>query len=553
MHSATNFGIINALRTGNIILDISLSIFIPIILSGLMSKTFTIHDKVQRIYQKYFEPNVFSRLIEHNTYLNGYGEYVADSEDKDNTAMMYTALCLYISKNFPSTYTRGELKFVNPENNNRYRDEEDDEQNINIDDKDDKDDCNDIHTIKILRKYQIVNFPSSGEWVILTPTLKYNRAVEVNIDHDDNNNVHKLRKAVKTTIELYSSASNGKDEIDSFINKAMKWYEKYIISQHKNYRYMYMMDVNKPSEDSTLTFKRYTLSNNKTFSTIFIPNKKYIMSLIDDFQSQSGKFSIQGFPKQLNFLLTGPPGTGKTSLIKAISEYTDRHVVDIPISKIDTNQKLYDIMFGKNFRLSKTATDVRNFKNTIYVIEDIDCVNEIVQKRKKESETIVNSVNINNNMIENCESNNESDTKRKASKNSTKATENPFNKNFFRHTMNTDPLTLSGILNVIDGVIDCPQRILIITTNHPEKLDPALIRPGRINMKIYLGYTKPTEAIDMINNYIDGMSDKHKEKIHELFSKPNHTITTAMIEKLCIEYNTIDEILEYLELKILKT
>ena len=42
----------------------------------------------------------------------------------------------------------------------------------------------------------------------------------------------------------------------------------------------------------------------------------------------------------------------------------------------------------------------------------------------------------------------------------------------------TDELDLSGVLNVLDGVVDCPERILVMTTNHPEKLDPALIRPG---------------------------------------------------------------------------
>ena len=42
----------------------------------------------------------------------------------------------------------------------------------------------------------------------------------------------------------------------------------------------------------------------------------------------------------------------------------------------------------------------------------------------------------------------------------------------------------AGLLNVLDGVVDCPNRIVVLTTNHPEKLDPALIRPGRINKKV---------------------------------------------------------------------
>ena len=51
----------------------------------------------------------------------------------------------------------------------------------------------------------------------------------------------------------------------------------------------------------------------------------------------------------------------------------------------------------------------------------------------------------------------------------------------------SDKLDLSGLLNVLDGVVDTPNRILVMTTNHPEKLDPALIRPGRIDKKLLLG------------------------------------------------------------------
>merc|ERR1719199_2189083 len=50
-----------------------------------------------------------------------------------------------------------------------------------------------------------------------------------------------------------------------------------------------------------------------------------------------------------------------------------------------------------------------------------------------------------------------------------------------------DALNLAGLLNVLDGVVDSPGRILVMTTNHPEKLDAALIRPGRINKRIHLG------------------------------------------------------------------
>jgi mitochondrial chaperone BCS1 len=58
----------------------------------------------------------------------------------------------------------------------------------------------------------------------------------------------------------------------------------------------------------------------------------------------------------------------------------------------------------------------------------------------------------------------------------------------------SDKLNLSGMLNVLDGVVDCPNRIVVMTSNHPEKLDPALIRPGRVNLKLYLGYIELPEV-----------------------------------------------------------
>ena len=47
-----------------------------------------------------------------------------------------------------------------------------------------------------------------------------------------------------------------------------------------------------------------------------------------------------------------------------------------------------------------------------------------------------------------------------------------------------------GLLNVLDGVVDSPGRIVIMTTNFPDALDAALIRPGRMDKKIHLGYMK---------------------------------------------------------------
>merc|ERR1719277_784165 len=82
-----------------------------------------------------------------------------------------------------------------------------------------------------------------------------------------------------------------------------------------------------------------------------------------------------------------------------------------------------------------------------------------------------------------------------------------------------DKLNLSGLLNVLDGVVDTPERILIMTTNHPEQLDPALIRPGRVDKKILLGYMAPVHASQMIEHYFQtelnaGQRSRVEKAIH---------------------------------------
>lgn len=86
-------------------------------------------------------------------------------------------------------------------------------------------------------------------------------------------------------------------------------------------------------------------------------------------------------------------------------------------------------------------------------------------------------------------------------------------------------LTLSGLLNFIDGLwSSCgDERIIIFTTNHKEKLDPALLRPGRMDMHIHMSYCTPKEFRLLAANYLS----IHKE--HHLFGEIEQLIQEAQI------------------------
>eukprot|EP00937_MAST-01D_sp_MAST-1D-sp2_P000264 g264.t1 len=116
----------------------------------------------------------------------------------------------------------------------------------------------------------------------------------------------------------------------------------------------------------------------------------------------------------------------------------------------------------------------------------------------------------------------------------------------------TDKLNLSGILNVLDGVVDCPDRIVIMTSNHPEKLDPALIRPGRVNLKLYLGHIELPEAEEMVAHYFaTTISSAQRAALAAMWgagagAEGARKYTPAQLEQLCAEAEDVDEFLHLL-------
>ena len=105
---------------------------------------------------------------------------------------------------------------------------------------------------------------------------------------------------------------------------------------------------------------------------------------------------------------------------------------------------------------------------------------------------------------------------------------------------------------MLDGVVDTPGRILIMTTNHPEMLDPALIRPGRIDKKIMLGYMCSTDVISMLEHYFQTkLSPEQKRRVEHALTRNgtsrHHHLTPAQIEQLTAESDEVDDMIQVLE------
>ena len=165
-----------------------------------------------------------------------------------------------------------------------------------------------------------------------------------------------------TTFCLRSSGPDAEKNVDSFIEEALEAYKSQKAKSVDKSRYFFMPQLRQQDGDSGGgkgfgkggeppggTYKKYLLSDHKTFNCLYFPEKEQVLSMLDDFMKLQGKFAIPGFPNKLGLLLHGPPGTGKTSLIKSIAQYTGRHIVDVPLTKVKTNQELFDKMFDLVF------------------------------------------------------------------------------------------------------------------------------------------------------------------------------------------------------------
>lgn len=368
---------------------------------------------------------------------------------------------------------------------------------------------------------------------------------------------------VVTTFQITSNQPNGQELIDSFCEKALQYYKATQAEKRDDSRYLYTplfapktssADVNGPSASfgahqnaQSMCYKRYKLSEDKTFKSFFHPEKKSLLLLLEQFIKKTGKFAIPGYPHKLGLLLYGPPGTGKTSLIKAMAKYTKRNVISIPLAKVRTNQELMDLVFDQTCRVEGDEWIYNMpFSKTIFVMEDVDAAIDKVCKRVED----VQSSDVCALSLLDAKNNEEKSKGKGDNKKKSLIDQLVQEVNKGLHSkidVGADTLNLAGILNVLDGVVDCPERIIIMTTNHPEKLDPALIRPGRINKQMYMGLLQATEAVQMVENYVGPLSKGEKQTFQEVF--PGGKISPAALESLCAECSTVQDVLEKFSLE----
>jgi chaperone BCS1 len=157
-----------------------------------------------------------------------------------------------------------------------------------------------------------------------------------------------------------------------------------------------------------------------------------IRDLIGDVQTYLDSKMIYmdlGIPYRRGYLLAGPPGTGKSTLILAVASHFKLPIYSVPLRGTELTGE----------RLSQLLSNCR--KPSLIALEDVDCLKVATSRRSKSNEG----------------------------------------------------LTMADLLNVIDGIGASEDRVLFMTANCPETLDAALTRAGRVDRKFYIDYARDEE------------------------------------------------------------
>lgn len=554
--ASSQFGVINALRTGNVVLDMMICMMIPVafkLLEALFQRANPILNDLMEKLRRSDDVCLKSLDYEFRTNCWGYSVNGGGKEERNN--ILQKAVMMFIGEMKGLEMNTSKLSFMAVKEKGQRNEEYEMEYGS---------------TVEQLEQYKVATLPQHGAWIDVAKGLRFRQTlIEPNEEGQD--------KIKKTTIRFEFEGVNpgGAERIDKFIDEAFVAYKNKMKALADHSRYLYML-VKSPSQSSSSkdeggddgdgassrVYKRYKLSDEKSFDCLFFKEKKLLLKLMSHFMEKTGKYAIKGFPHKLGLLLHGPPGTGKTSLIKAMAQHTGRNVVSIPLARIETNQELMDIVFDQSFAVKGEDMPIKlSFKDTIFVMEDVDAASPIVHSRKEDksdnksshvaAELDTHTTRDESNVESKDVGKSEDKDMMAAVLNSLAVDSDPLKTS--KYMSRYDKLDLAGLLNVLDGVVDCPNRILIMTTNHPEKLDAALIRPGRIDKIIYLGYIQYEAAAELLEHYFEEpLLESQQSRLKEALNNPPGVadITPAELEQLCAEYETVEEFLKALEEKV---
>jgi len=281
--------------SGNIALDMAIAMSIPVIFKLMFDFIANLKPMWEQGELKlaFWRKPVDYREIEHKVTQNSWGETTSANEDQRNNVLIKAIQMYMDEKKIEYPKAQVSLMSLNQVQRNWWGGDNDKENT----------------PAGKLKKYRLNRRPPQHIWT------KLGNGIELRIEEVERD---KGEKAEKTQItNLYKFRSDGKGKIDKYINEAYDWYIQELRKLEDSSRYLYEMQLQESKNDegggsnaSSRHYRRYKLSDEKTFNSLFFDEKAKLLGMVDHFTKKTGKYAIEGYPHKLGLLLHGPPGTG---------------------------------------------------------------------------------------------------------------------------------------------------------------------------------------------------------------------------------------------------
>jgi DNA polymerase III delta prime subunit len=324
--------------------------------------------------------------------------------------------------------------------------------------------------------------------------------------------------AIVQVVEVYSFTKTT-DQLRHFLDDIKQKYTINVKNKLGNKRYYFNMhplaapmDIHKKKNLSALppnfVFTMKHFQTNRKFSNLFGEDIDTIRQRVNFFVKNRKWYDEKGIPYTLGLLLSGNPGTGKTSTIKCLANETNRHICNINLNNDMTKTQLENLFFSENINVlnphsGQQETYCIPLDQRIYVLEDVDCQSDMVKEREVKPEDA------------------------------------PSPKQVQEHYEDKNKVDLSFLLNLLDGILENPGRIVIMTSNFPDTLDSALIRPGRIDVIAKFRKCSNQTVVQMIEFFYDmTLSREEKGRIQDLIEG---IVTPAELSKIMFENFSVYE------------
>lgn len=254
------------------------------------------------------------------------------------------------------------------------------------------------------------------------------------------------------------------NDMKKWIDCCIKDYKYYI--KMKSCDNQLLLSINYNEKEKHIDIEKSEWESTVTFNNSYFQHRDEILEKINFFLNNKEWYYEKGIPYNLGILLYGEPGCGKTRFIKQLMNHTGRHGIDIKLNDTFDFTKLKDIIYNEEIEDEYVIPQNKR----IIIFEDIDAIGDVIKDRDildKKSSDISSDEEENPVVIINKKLKNKSMNSILSNIEKKKNTNN-----------------LSYFLNILDGLNECSGRIIIMTTNKIDHLDKALIRPGRIDIKI---------------------------------------------------------------------